>query len=234
MRRILPVFLLLTIALSAYAESADELNVTGLQLYRQKKYSQARRYFSKAIEADETHAWAHYNLACTLGVLRRIQGPCESNAYKSAITHHLEKAVSYNPSIRKKFPLDTDLDPVQDTYIYQRLTGADPETEWGLYRLLANVTWYGPAPGAFGPMSGIDFNGNGRMNLWTLHFKEDQVQRRFFPGRYSVKDGKIIIILDSGYGEDNKREFQGQLKGTTLTIDGFPGPFTDNPDECSA
>jgi tetratricopeptide (TPR) repeat protein len=70
----------------AAPDTARALNAKGYAAYKQKRYAKAAEHFREAVEADESCAPAHYNLACALGVLRkRERDICQHDAYRGEI-----------------------------------------------------------------------------------------------------------------------------------------------------
>ncbi len=219
----------------ALAASARDLNTTGYRLYTEGKFPEALDYFRRAAEADPEYALARYNLACTLGVLRK-QGPeavCRYDAYKSTILDDLEAAVRLDPDTREKMQLDPDLDPVRDTVRYLRLLGYSPADPADVGVLLTSVSWYGPASGAFGPAATVDFKQDGTLTLELLDTTGDDVKRTEIAGTYTVTANRITIVLDDAVG--GVKQFEGaMLPGGSLDVPGLPVPFTDDPHECEA
>ena len=229
------VYAVLPSLASADRESARALNANGYQLYKQKKYGEALDFFKKSVEADITYGQAHYNLACTLGVLRKLRIFCEYDAYRSDIIRHLELTLKYMPSKKGKMLTDSDLTPVHDTFGWQVIKGLSPSNSGHLVTILANVTWYGPAPGAYGPMSGIEFKPDGSFRYWRLNIDTDKPRKDYFSGKYSVSDGNIRLTFGNPPdGASGKREYKGKIsQAGVLQFEGIE-PFTDDPDDCSA
>jgi tetratricopeptide (TPR) repeat protein len=222
-------------AVGARAGSARDLNTEGYRLYQAGNYPEALKYFRRAVTADPGYSLAHYNLACTLGVLRKAGGEsiCVYDAYKSAILDELEAAVRLDPETLMKMTTDTDLDPIRDTLRYQRLVGVVPDSGDNVRTILVAVSWFGPAPGAFGPTSGIRFAEDGSLVLWTLDTAGDEVKRIEYRGSWSVTANRITIVLDEPLG-DATEFFGTMLPGGTVDVPGLPGPFSDDPAECEA
>jgi len=230
------VALLLTPGIDrALAASARDLNTQGFRLYREGRFPEALDYFRQAVAADPDYALGRYNLACTLGVLRK-QGPeavCRYDAYKSKILDHLEAALRLDPETRKKMESDPDLDTVRDTVRYLRLLGYNPADPGDVSAILTTVSWFGPAAGAFGPAATIDFNEDGTLTLILLDTTGDEVKRAEFKGAYSISVNRITVILDQPI--DGVSRFEGaMLPGGSLDVPGLPVPFTDDPHECDA
>lgn len=232
----------LTIALLAapgiehgYAQSARDLNTEGYRLYVAGKFPEALDYFRAAVAADPDYALARYNLACTLGVLRK-QGPgavCTYDAYKSAILDQLEAAVRLDPQTRAKAETDPDLDPVRDTVRYLRLFGYFPANREDVGTFLTAVSWFGPSAGAFGPAAALDFRTDGTIALTLLDTTGGDVKHTELSGTYALSAGRITIILERPVGGVSR--FEGMmLPGGSLDVPGLPGPFSDDPHECEA
>jgi hypothetical protein len=223
------------VCVAAHAVSARDLNAQGYDLYKAGKYPEALALFKRSVAADPDYALAHYNLACTLGVLRKRGGEaiCRYDAYKSVILDHLEAAVRLDPDTLMKVSGDPDLDPVRDTFRYLRIVGVSPDDEDGIRTILVHVTWYGPAPGAFGPASGLTFHEDGTLVLWTLDTTGESVKRVEIAGSFLVSGNQVTVTLEKPLGDT--AVFKGLLMpGGTLDIPGLPGPFNDNPHDCEA
>lgn len=211
--------------------AATPLNTEGYELYKKQKYAQAAAKFEQAIAADPNHALAHYNLACALSLLR-TESVCEHDAYKSRIIEHLRKAVKLDETRRKKIREDSDLDSVRDTFGYHELIGYHVSEPEDVRIIISGVTWYGPAPGALGPTSGIDFDPGGLATLWVLQVDDDVPHRERHRGTWKVDGSQIVLELVEAY--DGKTRFQGVLQTDgRLVFEGLE-TFTDDPDECSA
>lgn len=235
MPAIIVILILAAGGVAARAESAGDLNTQGYRLYRQGKYPEALEYFRRAVAADPDYALGRYNLACTLGVLRK-QGPeavCRYDAFKSVILDHLEAAVRLDPDTRAKAETDPDLDPVRDTVRYLRLFGYSPGNRDDTTMILTAVTWYGTASGAFGPAATLDFRQDGTVALTLLDTTGDEVKHASYSGTYFISGSRVTFILDRPAAGVNR--FEGTiLPGGSLDIPGLPGPFSDDPHECEA
>ncbi|MCB9652326.1 MAG: hypothetical protein H6730_37830 [Deltaproteobacteria bacterium] len=221
--------LALTITLAfAATDEARALNTRGYRLYKQKKYGEAAQVFSEAIDADATYALPYYNLACTLSLLRAQGKICDHDAYRSSIIELLQDAVRLDPSRRKRLATDKDLDAVRDTFGYYKLIGLSVKNPRDLRKILVAVTWYGPSPGAYGPMAGADFHADGTLSTWSLDFPEDGSVRRV-PGKGTWRLEGTRVLIKAGarevaatLGEDGVLRFEDE------------STMTDDPDECSA
>lgn len=235
MRRSVAVGALLSgmlVAAAAHAEpSARALNARGYSLYKKGQLARALELFRQAVDADSRFALAHYNGACTLARLRAQGKVCEHDAYKSAILEGVRTAIRLDPTLKARALKDADLRPIHDTFGYQLLAGRAVSKQEDLRAILVAVSWYGPAPGAYGPMSGLDFHEDGTVDTWTLDVGGEQVRRVRGKARFVVEGSKLKLTLEG----KRPRTLQGTLRRDgTLTIRGLLGPFTDDPDECSA
>ncbi len=211
------------------APTASELNTDGYRLYKQEKYVEAVQKFEGAIAADATHVLAHYNLACTLAILRtKPGGVCEHDAYAEVIVGHLQEAVRLDPARRKRAAEDPDLVSVHDTYGFQRLIGRDPTVPADLRKILTEVTWWGPSPGVWGPTSGADFRADGSAELWFMDRIPESPDRTVRRGRWSLDGSTVVLQLE---GKTWRAELDD---GGRLRFGEGPMSFVGEPDECSA
>ncbi len=220
---------------NAFAQSARDLNTQGYRLYLKGKFPEALAFFRRAVSADPDYALGRYNLACTLGVLRKKgqETICRYDAYKSSILDQLEEAVRLDPATRDKIRTDPDLDPIRDTIRYLRMLGYSSTNEQDIGPILVSVSWYGTPSGAFGPAAGIHFRQDGTVVLTLLDTTTDTITHSEFQGTFTVTASRIKITLDRPL--NGVTTFEGtMLPGGSLDIPGLPGPFTDDPHECEA
>jgi len=219
-----------------YAETARELNTKGFRLYKQHKYVEALALFKQATKVNPRYALAFYNAASTLGVLHK-QSVCEFDAYKAEINRYLKIAVQLDPRRRKRMKVDSDIDPVRDTFIYQRLLGLRLDRSADVSKILQRVSWYGPALGAYGPVSRIFFKKKGQLTLMIVNYGDTEVKSLNEKARYKVKGNKITIYRKTKTGKTLISH--GQLSKTgKLTFDNnMPSVltrFTDDAGNCEA
>jgi hypothetical protein len=231
-----PLVLAVALAWSgpALAQSARELNAKGYQAYKQKKYDVALDHFKRAVEADRKYALARFNLACTLGVLRKLNKVCEHDAYKSTIVEHLRELVKLDRSWREKIQKDDDLKPVHDTFGFQTLIGLDPTRTADVQLILQRVTWYGTPQGVLGPVSGLSFKAGGKLQYWSVNEAEGPARRERINGTYTVEGAKVRIRL--GKPVDGKQAVDGVLgKDGLLRVPGLDERgYSDDSGECGA
>jgi len=221
---------------AAYADSARDLNTAGFRLYKEGRYEEALGYFGRAIEADPTYALAHYNYACTLGVLRDT-GPesvCRYDAYKWRILDYLEESVRLDPGRLERMQEDPDLECVHDTFRYQLLLGLDPTDPNDALLILQRVSWYSYNAGAYGPVEGLDFKENGLLEHWKLDVTGDEPVRLTLTGIYSVTDDGMEMRPGSSATIGPRYSMELTEDGL-LYIHGFtPELFIDDPRDCDA
>jgi tetratricopeptide (TPR) repeat protein len=238
MKRI-PIVLILCAALfvcASYAQSAKDLNTQGFRLYKEGNYEEALDYFERAIEADASYALAHYNYACTLGVLRGM-GPeyvCRYDAYKWRILDYLEESVRLDAGRLERMKDDPDLECVHDTFRYQLLLGLDPTDPEDALLILQRVSWYSYNAGAYGPVEGLDFKENGLLDHWILDVSGDEPVRLTLTGIYSVTEDGMEMRPGSSATIGPRYSMELTEDGR-LFIHGFtPELFIDDPRDCEA
>jgi len=218
-------------------KAASALNTNGYHAYKVGEFSRALGLFKQSVKSDPTYGQAHYNLASTLGVLRKKEGACgEHEVYLEDIISSLHKTLECLPSKRERMLKDSDLIPVHDTFAWQKIRGLLTTTTEDVKKILVAVSWFGPAPGAFGPIGGFDFLEYGTFSYWYLDFTNDDVVRKQVTGEYEVSGNRIKFTFDMM--QDKSGSFQGQLTEQGELIlkgEGAPeGPFSDDRSDCSA
>jgi tetratricopeptide (TPR) repeat protein len=110
-------------ALRAYAdaitlnpERADFYNGLGLAYYRKKSYPEALKSFGTAIEVDPNDATAHYNEACVLSLMGRVD---------EAVTS-LSEALTLDPRLTQTARSDQDFENIKRTLRFNELTQRTP------------------------------------------------------------------------------------------------------------
>ncbi|QSQ25736.1 tetratricopeptide repeat protein [Pyxidicoccus parkwayensis] len=223
--------LLLALALTAStpAPAARTLNTEGFRLYQAGRYPEALEKFQEAARQAPDYALARYNVAATLGLLRKQGKVCEYSAHRDVIVEHLTQAVKLDARRLARAKVDRDFDSIRDTLGWQRLLGRTPEREADVPALLSAVSWFGPAMGIHGSTQGLRFKAGGKVSLWTKEVGEDGTSRlREVPGTWSVHGRQVELRLKG------RASLVGTLNGTGALT--FPelGTFTDSPSECDA
>lgn len=241
-----------SIEASDTVETSRELNTKGYELYQRGNYLGALEYFKAAFEDDNDYIHAHYNYACTLGVLMKLDYP-EWYSFRNDVHKHLKRAVELNPDYIEKIKRDSDLDIIRKDFEYFELLGYGTESDEDIEHLLLSLDWYINGPGVVTPIGGAGFNEDGTFSLSFLDLEmflkgEYPLDTDVFTGRYEVKDGIIYFKLDEkmlkrrGYEDfsvrdvyEEKMEFTGTLdESGTLYIEIFDYPIHNWMDEFSA
>lgn len=215
---------------------AKQLNTEGFRLYNEKKYAEAIEKFRAATQADPKLALGWYNLAATLSLMRKENRTCEFDAYRHTVTDALKKAVELDRGRKKRMQKDSDLDAVRDTIAYQQLLGTTGATKEGLSKLLQNVSWWGPATGAFGSPYGAKFLPQNVLNWWELEMNaEGEPNRKPYTARWSVGAGGTVTLELPARGDKKAEVLRGKFDGKQLVFEGADGiRLLDYPSECEA
>jgi hypothetical protein len=225
-----------TVVPSEARQRAMTLNTQGFRLYRQGKLPDALSLFQQAIQADPTHAMAHYNYAATLGVLRKKKQICPYDAYKTTIVQHLSQAVALDPQRRERMKQDADFSDVRDTLGYQKLLGLDPKKPGDLPLLIERVSWYGPGQGVFGSTVSLDFKPRGVAELWYRDIPQSesqQMREARISGSWKMNGTEVQLRLNQPYR--GKQDFRGTLsENGRLQLEEPLGALLDFPSECDA
>lgn len=215
----------------AQAGSAKAGLAKAQKLYRQKKFPAAMLELKQALLQNPQSAQAHWDMARTLASLRQAGQACEHGATRSVILRHLFKACRLNPRYKRRLKKERVFRPIQDAFAWQGLVGLRVGQTAQTARVLQAVTWYGPPGPDRVPASGIDFRAKGQLVVWVRD-EGSELGRKDVLGRYQVRRQRVMVSLNRALGET--KEAQGELKLTgVLWLPGLPGPFSDDPGECS-
>jgi tetratricopeptide (TPR) repeat protein len=226
MHRLLLLFALV-LAVPSSAQPARALNTEGFRLYQAGKYPEALEKFEAAARADPKFALAHYNVAATLGVLRKKGQICPYSAHRQTILERLNTAIQLDPRRLARAKEDADLDPIRDTLGWQRLLGRSPAKQSDVPELLRRVTWYSPGEGVYGSTRKLTFPDGQRVVLWR-RLVEDPSRTQEQAGTYTVK-GRTITLSFPG-----KKPLQGRMTARGGLEFEELGTFLDSPSECEA
>ncbi|WNG26115.1 tetratricopeptide repeat protein [Cystobacter fuscus] len=221
--------LLLALLLSATPPpSARTLNTQGFRLYQAGQYPEALEKFEAAAQADPKLALAHYNVAATLGVLRKKGKICDYSAYRETIVERLTRSVELDPRRLTRAKADADLDPIRDTLGWQRLLGLSPQNEAHLPKLLRRVTWFKLDAGM--AREKLTFPDARRVVLERTGFDEkaQRVTTRKRTGTYTLQGRTLRVAFP------NEPAVEGTLSDKGALQLGALGTFTDLPPECDA
>jgi tetratricopeptide (TPR) repeat protein len=229
MHRLL-LLLALVLAAPSPAQSARALNTEGFRLYQAGKYPEALEKFEAAAKADPKLALAHYNVAATLGVLRKQGLICQYDAYRETILERLNTAVKLDPKRLARAKEDADLDPIRDTVGWQRLLGRSPEKQADVPELLRRVSWYSPGEGVYGSTRKLTFPDGKRVVLSRRVIEDEKNPNRTEEetGTYKVK-GRTITLNFPG-----KKPLAGTMTPRGVLEFEELGRFLDSPSECGA
>ncbi|HZI06555.1 MAG TPA: hypothetical protein VEZ71_21170 [Archangium sp.] len=226
MHRLL-LLLALVLAAPSYAQSARALNTEGFRLYEAGKYPEALEKFEASARADPKFALAHYNVAATLGVLRKQGQICPYSAHRQTILERLNTAVRLDPRRLARARQDADLDPIRDTLGWQKLLGRSPDRQGDVPELLRRVTWFSPGEGVYGSTRKLTFPDGKRVVLWR-RIIEDPTRTQEQTGTYTIK-GRTITLTFPG-----KKPLPGRMTARGVLEFEELGAFQDSPSECEA
>ncbi len=228
MKQLLFLLLTATALLATDRAKAEALNSEGFALYKKGKIEAAYDKFKAALRADETYAQAAFNRLCMVSCLYETH-TCELNLYISELGREVERFVGKHPNWRQKVATDSDLTTVRETFGFQRAIGRNPKVDSDLVLILEAVAWYGPAPGAYGPMSKVNFSG-GYVTVHSLDILSEPIGWKVgAPMPYEVRNGVILMYDKKGAVTKGHLSESGEL-----TFEGDHHFYTDSPDECSA
>jgi len=202
-------------------KAAEQHNSQGMHAYDAREYDGAAESFLQAMEADPTWAIPPFNRACALALHKQHNDRCAVE--RSEILDLVELSIKLDARRRKKAKSDSDLTIIRDSVRYQLLIGRSITKDLAV--ILDEVSWYGPSPGVYGPMAGIDFDGE-LVKVWQLKIDDEGTpSKRHRKGTWRVVGKKVVITIDG-------KEMTGTLSAEgTLTIEGL-GTFTDDGSEC--
>ncbi|NOY27152.1 MAG: hypothetical protein GXP62_14885 [Oligoflexia bacterium] len=216
-----------TQAASVSATSVQR-NTDGFHAYQSGDLSEAARLFRESIALDDKNALAHYNLACTLALLRRQRPPCETGATQAEILAHLTRAVDLDEGRRTRMRADSDLDDLHALLGYRLLDQGLPASDADLRTLLSGVTLWAPASGIYGSTGSLVLRADGGATVTRRVLQDDALVDQAQPdGRWSVRDGAIRLDLAEGMQ-------QLHLDPSGALMDGDTAVWLGTLSECSA
>jgi tetratricopeptide (TPR) repeat protein len=209
--------------------TAKALNSGGFELYKAGKYAEALEKFQAAVQADPKHALARYNVAATLGVLRKQGQICQHSAHRETILEQLKASVKLDPKRLQRAKEDADLDPIRDTVGWQQLLGRSPARAADVPELLRKVSWFGPGVGVYGTLVTIKFEDGNKVTVTKKVPQEEGAPKtETITGTYSVKGRNVEVKLTGQPPDTGSLDTKGVLKLKSL------GTFYDSPSECEA
>ncbi len=229
------LFLIVTWDMPSHGISASsrQLNSAGMNFYKKGKLVDASHSFRKAIEADKTNYLAHYNLACTLCLIRKKSGPCgEVDASLNTILFYLERSIELSPERRQRMVRDADLRCLHSTMKYNLLAGKSLDDPRDLREIIGQVQW-----SVYIDEYQMRINPHGRVSFRQDRF-ELEVYDLKLKGRGRFRTGKGSITLFFEEGNFRVKRLKGVInKKGVITIKGVSGKtivLENNLDECSA
>jgi tetratricopeptide (TPR) repeat protein len=223
--------LLFALLLSAApAPSARTLNTEGFRLYQAGKYPEALEKFEAAAKANPKLALAHYNVAATLGVLRKQGKICDYSAHRETIVERLTRSVELDPRRLARAKEDADLDPIRDTLGWQRLLGLSPRNKADVPKLLRQVTWFNLTEGAMSARKKLTFPDARSVVVEQTAFDEatQRVVTQKETGTYTLQGRTLRVSFP------HKPPVEGTLTAKGALQLGTLGTYTDSPAECDA
>lgn len=176
---------------------AKKLNKLGLRAYKAKDYEKAVELFQQAIKADPTHAWAHFNLACTFGVGDECMFDCNN---EDTAIEHLKLAIKYKPAIHKKLLKDTDLNRFHTKVAFQLLVGLSLKKTKDVQKIIRKTVWWSPTMDVTDTPNELRFKADGTLVIKGAEFGEGVEKVPFvLKGTYTVRGNKIMVKMK---GED--------------------------------
>lgn len=158
---------------------------------------------------------------------------CELDINPRDVTDQLARLLKMKPEWKTKVALDPDLTWLHKTYAFQTLLGRNPSIDADLVIMLESISWYGPNPGAYGPMGTVDFH-NGYCTFTSVNLDEEITRTISKPYPYTVSKGVISVITDEKLHDGTYKVIHGKLVDGILSFEGKSFRYTDDPDYCSA
>lgn len=225
---------IVALPLAALSPKSRSLNSAGMALYRKGDLASATESFRKAIDADSSNYLAHYNLACTLCLIREKEGPCgEIDASLLTILHHLERSLALSPERRERMVEDSDLNCVRGTLKYHLLAGRSFDNPADLKEMLVSVQWsvyIADYMIRINPHGSIRFNRDGTFTFEVYDLK--------LKGSGTYATGKRKITLTFERGNFREKTLQGTIDSSgEIIIKGVMGKtiaITNSLEECGA
>ncbi|MCW7505306.1 hypothetical protein [Leptospira paudalimensis] len=216
--------------LGIFSQTSENWNKKGIDALKEKEFLTAVESFKKTLYDKPDDAFANYNLACTYTLLL---AQCEDIESEVHIYNLIQKAIKSKPSYQKKLLTDSDFIILRGKYHFQKLAGKTKK------EILTSITWFGPSPGAYGPMDQFQFREDGGFIYKKLDMTESNpIGKLEFTGHYKwINDSKLEIQfydpspMKEGGKNKNLRVHYSEGK---LEIQGFDHIFTDDNDRCSA
>ena len=236
-----------TCSQSSDREAAIKLNDKGFKLYKAGKYEEALVLFRESFTRDSTYYLAHYNYACTIGVLSKCDDEFGYDHYEE-IYEHLQIVKKLNPAYIQKIKTDPDLDIIRKDFRYLTLIGLSPTKTVDVEEILTGLEWYIVGEGIYNCVGGAKFFKNKQMEFWFYANEffinhDPNIPKLKYKGIYQVEGNKITIhlgkrmlrrkewtdFLNNNSKYEEKMEFSGILtKDGQLRFEIFNYPLLDS------
>lgn len=227
MKLILPIFLLLITPI--LSDSLSELNKKGVNAIYKKEFEKAVSYFQESLKISERDAKANYNLACTYSLM--IQKDfCTNMELIDKVFFHLSIATKEDSYYKSKMLKDSDLEILKSNYSFYKIAGLSKK------EILEKVTWYGPSPGAYGPVDKFIFKANGKFIYRKINLENSTANLEWdeATGTYSWEGEFFWLKFNKSKLNFPLSKQKVKFKDGILEVEGFDHRFSDNTDPCSA
>lgn len=185
----------------AIDQESIDLNDRGMDYYYADEFIQAALFFLDAIDVDSSNYLAHFNLACTMCLIREKHGPCdvygpngEFDVRRTTILYHLNRSVALKESRREKLFTDSDLTCMHSTLAFHVLAGRSLSDPDDVADILPAVTWTVEQEGSNAdiPSGVIDFfdDGSFEADIWGL---QEPITGT---GTYRLVAGEVLLDFD--------------------------------------
>lgn len=211
--------LLVPLTVAAIDPASVDLNNKGMDHYDEKEYVTACELFLKALEIDDSNYMAHYNLACTMCLLREEWNPCgfypdsavDFDILLDTILYHLDRSVQLNEGRRQRMLIDSDLARARTALRFHHIADRSLTVAADAEVIIPAVHWrlnkdIDTPDGWDMPSGTVGFTREGR---FTLELYEEE---RFAEGEYSIKEDAVVFEVTNG----------------NFTIDRFVGEITES------
>lgn len=205
---VFPVMMTISLtSLQAVSEESKRFNNLGMGLYEKAEYIAAAESFIRSLETDPTNFLAHYNLACTLTLLRGEYVPkdfedeklASFDIYLESILDHLKTAADINEHRKTRMLEDPDLYSLQSLLRFHQIAGRSLLRKEEAEIILPPVRWRLDYNHDFGkknhfPEGTISFTTGGS---FTAALWDEQAR---YKGTYYLHEGRVMLRYRSADG----------------------------------
>ena len=202
-----------------------------MELYEQGRLLDACEVFLQSVQADESNFLAHYNLACSMTLLRKAYDPSSFQADTGrsfsitleTILEHLAKAVTLDNSRQTRMVEDSDLDALDSVLLFHRIAGRSLTNPWTARELLPRIHWSLWISGGSETASIADIPPDGTIHFYSSGGFDLQLWngRRRGSGVYKVEQDRLLLRFEKGgFGTV---ETAGKILENGVLFDKFDG-----------